>query len=201
MKKYTNWFTHDYNARSDEKIIELLSKHGMTGYGIWWGIIESLYNNTNVLQLNYDRIAYELHADSKIVESVINDFDLFVFNNGSFGSDSVERRLDERKDISVKRTQSINKRWHKVTNNTNESETDTIESKTDTITDIHTDIHTDIQFFSEKINSIFKIFIQEQKESVSEERKIVLAEHLEKLAPHNDESENGDHPASDRRKP
>jgi Domain of unknown function (DUF4373) len=131
--KDTFYFSHDYNARTDEKVIELLSKHGMTGYGVFWGIVESLYNNTNVLRLNYDRIAYELHTDSKIVESVINDFGLFSIKDGFFGSVSIEHRLDERNDKSVKARQSVKKRWDKYERNTNVSKNNTNVSKNDTI--------------------------------------------------------------------
>ena len=45
MKKDTLYFPHDYNAASDEKIEELLFKLGNEGYGIYWRIIEMLYQN------------------------------------------------------------------------------------------------------------------------------------------------------------
>ena len=45
MKKDTFYFPHDYNAASDEKIEELLFKLGNEGYGIYWRIIEMLYQN------------------------------------------------------------------------------------------------------------------------------------------------------------
>lgn len=133
MSKETFYFSHDYNARSDEKVIELLSRHGMEGYGIFWGIVESLYNNTNVLRTNYDRIAYDLHTESKIVESVVNDFGLFSIKDGFFGSVSIERRLNERNDKSAKARKSVSKRWEKYERNTNVSENDTNVPKTDTI--------------------------------------------------------------------
>ena len=45
MKKDTFYFPHDYNAASDEKIEELLFKLSNEGYGIYWRIIEMLYQN------------------------------------------------------------------------------------------------------------------------------------------------------------
>jgi len=45
MPKDTYYFSHDYNCRNDEKIKRLLRKHGMCGYGIFWSIVEDLYNN------------------------------------------------------------------------------------------------------------------------------------------------------------
>lgn len=114
MSKDTFYFSHDYNARSDDKIKRLIRKHGMSGYGIFWTIIEDLYNNANALRADYEGIADDLRADSDIVKSIINDFDLFVFENGSFGSVSIEKRLDERNEKSEKARQSAFKRWDKI---------------------------------------------------------------------------------------
>ena len=134
MKKDTFWFSHDYNASMDEKIVNLLSKHGMTGYGVYWRIVECLYNNNNVLNIEYDRIAYELRvSDSNIVKSIINDFDLFVCNNGSFGSASIEKRLDERSEISERARKKAYKRWNK---DAVVSKNDAVVSKSDAIKDI-----------------------------------------------------------------
>jgi len=112
MPKDTFYFSHDYNARNDEKIKRLIRKHGMIGYGIFWSIVEDLYNNANALHLDYEGIAYDLRSDSDTVSSVINDFDLFVFDVNSFGSLSVQKRLDERNDKSIKARESANKRWN-----------------------------------------------------------------------------------------
>ena len=119
MNKETFYFSHDYNSRNDVKIKKLLSKHGLLGYGIFWAIIEELYNNTNVLPLDYDTISYDLRIDKSVLISVINDYDLFVFDGDTFGSLSVERRLKERDERSQKARQSVLKRWNKLKEDTN----------------------------------------------------------------------------------
>lgn len=119
MNKETFYFSHDYNSRNDVKIKKLLSKHGLLGYGIFWAIIEELYNNTNVLPLDYDTISYDLRIDKNVLISVINDYDLFVFDDNTFGSLSVERRLKEREKRSQNARESVLKRWNKVKENTN----------------------------------------------------------------------------------
>ena len=111
MGKDTFYFSHDYNARNDEKIKELIYKHGMQGYGIYWSIIEELYQNANALRLNYERIAFELRSDCDLIKSVINDFKLFEINDDFFSSLSVEKRLEERKVKSEKAKISADKRW------------------------------------------------------------------------------------------
>lgn len=113
MGKDTFYFSHDYNARTDEKIKLLIRKHGLRGYGIFWAIVEDLYNNANALQTDYDGIAFELREDIEVVKSVINDFNLFQFDDGCFGSLSVQKRLDERNEKSKTARESANKRWSK----------------------------------------------------------------------------------------
>lgn len=47
MAKETFYFTHDYNARNDDKILELRAKYGAEGYGIFWMIVETMAENSN----------------------------------------------------------------------------------------------------------------------------------------------------------
>lgn len=111
--KEAYYFSHDYNARNDIKIKKLLAKHGYYGYGLFWAIIEELYNNENQLPLDCDFLAYDLRAESEIIESIINDFDLFILSKNTFGSRSVQQRLDKRNKVSEKAKEAINKRWNK----------------------------------------------------------------------------------------
>ena len=111
MSKDTFYFSHDYNSRNDEKIKFLLRKHGFNGYGLFWAIIEDLYNNANALRTDYEGIAYDFRVDVSLIESIIKDFDLFVFEADTFGSLSVQKRIDERDSKSVKARESAHKRW------------------------------------------------------------------------------------------
>jgi uncharacterized protein YdaU (DUF1376 family) len=113
------YFSHDYSARSDERIKLLIRKHGILGYGIFWAIIEDLYQNENSLRNDYAGIAFELRVDEKMIESILNDFDLFVFENDFFYSLSVERRLNERNTKSAKARESANSRWSKTKEDAN----------------------------------------------------------------------------------
>ena len=119
MAKDTFYFSHDYNSRADEKIKLLIRKHGILGYGTFWAIIEDLYNNANALRTDYEGIAFDLRTDKNKVESIINDFDLFIVENGSFSSKSVERRLNERYEKSNKAKQSAQSRWKNQPSNAN----------------------------------------------------------------------------------
>jgi hypothetical protein len=113
MKSDTFYFPHDYNARTDPKIKKLIREKGMTGYGCFWAIVEDLYQNANALPTDYESIAYELHEQVDLVKSVICDYGLFCFESDLFGSSSVERRINERNEKSVKARESALKRWNK----------------------------------------------------------------------------------------
>lgn len=116
LKKETFYFSHDYTARSDEKIKNLIYDFGYQGYGIYWALIEELYQNANALQTNYKRIAFDMRVDENTIKSIIEKFDLFIVENEFFGSLSVQRRLDMRNDKSNKARESAQKRWTKDAN-------------------------------------------------------------------------------------
>jgi len=118
MSKDTFYFSHDYNARNDRKLIKLASVHGMQGIGIYWCIVEMLYEESGLIPLEYDRIAFELRTDKSVVQSVIHDFDLFQIDNDSFWSDAVNDRLQERINKSEKARNNVLKRWNKHKKNT-----------------------------------------------------------------------------------
>jgi len=117
--KDTFYFSHDYNTRFDEKIKRLLMKHGMLGYGCYWSIIEDLYNNANALRLDCERIAFELRVNCDVINSILNDFDLFQIDADTISSKSVQRRLDERNEKSTSARKSAIKRWEKYERNAN----------------------------------------------------------------------------------
>lgn len=121
--KDTFYFSHDYNARQDDKIKRLIMKHGLLGYGIYWAIVENLYNNANALRLDCELIAYEMRTSENVIDSIINEFDLFVIDGDNFGSLSIERRLNERNEKSKKARDSANSRWEKLKNDANALQT------------------------------------------------------------------------------
>jgi hypothetical protein len=111
--KDSYYFSHDYNTREDEKIKELIYKFGMEGYGVFWAIVESLYQNDGYMQTHYERIAFDMRTDIKIIESIINDFGLFKFAEDKFYSESISHRLKERRGKSIQARKSAEARWHK----------------------------------------------------------------------------------------
>ena len=114
MKK--TYFNHDSIARNDYRIIKMRSKLGMESYGIFWAVLEMLFTEENKLCVeDYDSLAFGLQCDAKVLKQVIEDFDLFVVEDGCFYSRRLNNHIEEINNKSNKAKQSINKRW----NNTN----------------------------------------------------------------------------------
>jgi len=112
MKEY---FSHDYHARTDRKMINLQMKHGMAGVGIYWCLIEIAYENNGVIPVSdCERITFELRTKYERIKSVLEDFDLFYTEDGFYHSVSIDRRLLERKEKSESARKSVNKRWEKT---------------------------------------------------------------------------------------
>lgn len=115
MREY---FPHDYNARNDRKMTKLKITHRMTGIGIYWSIVEMLYEESGKMLLaDIPMLADELRTDIETVESVIKDFELFLFNEKSFWSESVLKRLNERNIKTDKAKAAADKRWSKTIKN------------------------------------------------------------------------------------
>lgn len=164
--KESYYFSHDYTARTDPKIKKLIMKHGMSGYGLFWAIIEDLYQNTNVLRLDYDSISFDLRTDIETIKSIINDFELFEINGDNFSSLSVQRRLDERNKKSAKARESISRRWKKTKENTNvlrtEYECNTIKGKERKEKEINNDISFNKEIVFNFKKEFLKIGLQEK---------------------------------------
>jgi hypothetical protein len=112
MNKETYYFSHDYTARTDAKIKKLLQKHGYLGYGLYWALIEDLYLNENCIQYDIECIAFDLRTNEMIIESIINDFNLFELSNNTFSSISVQKRMEKRNEKSERASLSAFKRWN-----------------------------------------------------------------------------------------
>jgi len=113
MAKETYYFSHDYYARTDRKLVALAMKHGMVGIGVFWCLVEMLYEEGGAMPMECERIAFALRTDVVIIKSVINDFELFEFDADLFWSNSIIERLKLRCEKSAKAKKSALKRWEK----------------------------------------------------------------------------------------
>ena len=114
MKK--TYFLHQSNSFYDYKIIKMRSKLGIESYGVFWAVLELLFNEENKLCIDdYDALAFSLQCDAKVLKQVVEDFDLFVVEDGCFYSKRLNEHIEEINLKSKKAKDSVSKRW----NNTN----------------------------------------------------------------------------------
>lgn len=110
-----NYFSHDANARNDEKLIRLRIRHKAAGYGVYFMLLEILRDKKDFVCLkDYNVIAFELREDAGLIKSVVEDFGLFAFTEDGecFYSESLMRRMEKVDGVSAARRAAANRRWH-----------------------------------------------------------------------------------------
>ena len=121
--KETFYFQHDYNARNDPKLQDVLIDLGIEGIGVFWCIIEQLYEQGGKLPLHYCKsIAFALHVDFKCVERLVNDYGLFKNDGENMWSESVLNRLNRRTEVSEKRKLAALARWRQGIENQSQTQ-------------------------------------------------------------------------------
>jgi len=112
MKSSTYYFSHDYNASNDTKILFLRHQLGMEGYGIYWYLIEQLANAGGKLPLELIPVlAMQMHCTDVKVNGVLMNFDLFTIESGEFWSHRLQDHLDLRLKLSQSGKAGANNRW------------------------------------------------------------------------------------------
>jgi hypothetical protein len=112
MKSITYYFSHDYNAANDTKILFLRHQLGMEGYGIYWYLIEQLANAGGKLPLELIPVlAMQMHCTDVKVNGVLMNFDLFTIESGEFWSQRLQEHLDLRLKLSESGKTGANNRW------------------------------------------------------------------------------------------
>ena len=111
MKK--TYLQHQSNSFTDIKIIKMRSKLGMEAYGIFWALLELLFNEENKLCIeDYSVLSFSLQCDEDKLKSVIEDFDLFIIEDGCFYSKRLNNHIDTINSKSIKAKESASKRWN-----------------------------------------------------------------------------------------
>lgn len=91
------YFSHDTNARNDEKILCLRADYGIEGYGAYWMLLEMMFDNqeTSLSHKHLRGIAFSMNMDLKqlknFIKSCIN-YGLFDSDGVTFWSDSLRKR-------------------------------------------------------------------------------------------------------------
>lgn len=106
QRKNAEYFSHDYNALTDEKILEMRADYGIAGYGMFWGIVEQLAQATdNKLSLSaiggLSLLLGVAKAElSEFLSDAINKYGLFDSDGTMYWSESLNRRIELRQNAS-----------------------------------------------------------------------------------------------------
>lgn len=124
MKEY---FSHDYNARNDPELVNILMKKKLSGIGLFWCIVEMLYESNGYIMLSEcERIAFELRIDKDEINDLISNENLFKTDKKRFWSESVLKRLALRNEKSEKAKRSATIRWNNANALQTQSESNAI---------------------------------------------------------------------------
>ncbi len=116
MAKESFYFSHDYNARNDEKTLELRSAFGAEGYGVFWMIVETMAENENAgiktnliggLSLGYGVAKATLQS---IIDCCLS-VGLFFEKDGYYFSNRLLSHKEFRKTLSNNGKEGAKKRW------------------------------------------------------------------------------------------
>lgn len=113
------FFQHDSNASRDEKTISLRMKHGWSGYGLFWAILEKMRDSSEYqCAKDYNLIAFDLRTDAAVIKSIVEDFGLFVFTDCGkyFYSERLRNNMMYKEKKSEKAKKSAANRWGKDAN-------------------------------------------------------------------------------------
>lgn len=116
MAKETYYFSHDSNAITDTKILNMRADYGLEGYGLFWVLIEMMRNEEGYkLELNKNtykaiKILSSTNIDvEKFVKNCIEDYKLFEEDEGYFYSRSLLNRM-----LEYERKKEINRKNGKL---------------------------------------------------------------------------------------
>lgn len=120
------YFSHDESASQDGKILKMfrdfrkLSKEmtkeelesfvAVGAYGIFWRIVEFMHGN-NLLVNDVDVLADDLRIDTKYIEQILNNYELFRIEGDCYISDRILKNLNKQQSKSEKSKSAVETRW------------------------------------------------------------------------------------------
>lgn len=114
--KETFYFSHDYNARNDQKILMLRGEFGTEGYGLYWMLLETLSEDSEccIYRLAMAGLSVSFNCPISLIQKFIDfciKIELFFEEDGKIFS----KRMLEHKELRAKLSQGGKKgaelRW------------------------------------------------------------------------------------------
>lgn len=115
IKEGLDYFPHDINTGSDQKLEYIEALHGLIGYAVYFKLLEKIYRNGYYLPWNErDMVIFakkngiDIDVCKKVIDDCINEglFDINVYNNyGILTSKGIQKRFLEaskrRKNVAI----------------------------------------------------------------------------------------------------
>ena len=109
------YFRHDQNARNNPKLIKLKMKMGMEGIGIYWCLLECLYElNGYLKEYDLETFCFNEHVDIVKVKNVLKLANFKFDKEKGYYSNGVLERINKREEFCLKQKEKADKRWSKV---------------------------------------------------------------------------------------
>jgi len=110
------YFSHDYTAAEDIKILYLRQSQGIAGYGAYWFLIEKLAIAGGKLPIKIiPMLAIQIGISKEDLKQIIEAFELFIIDGEIFYSQRLINTLNIRNELSEKGKENANKRWNEKT--------------------------------------------------------------------------------------
>lgn len=108
------YFSHDFGTRHKKKLSALIHEQKMTGYGLFWVIVEMLHEDStrwmDLDELTYISIEKEsgesVEYIKQFIQKCITRYKVFIQEGEKFTTDRVLRNIDKRMEISTKRSEA-----------------------------------------------------------------------------------------------
>ena len=111
--KDSYYFPHDYHARHDPKLEKIRMTMGCEGIGIFWCLVEMLYEENGYLSFSdLEVYAKSLNAEHDQILKVIEGYGLFQIQDGKFYSETLLQRLEHLTIKKQKARESAGHRWN-----------------------------------------------------------------------------------------
>lgn len=180
MAKQTYYFSHDGNARNDDRIIAVRLNHGMEGYGIYFAILERLLESSDFMSVkDYNIIAFDLRVSAALVKKIVEDYNLFSFTEDGkyFYSESFNRRMIPLEELRMKRSEAgkkgNSKRWNKQDDIAMRSQSDIEKSQRKENESKEEEISTNVDTKKEEEDERLRLEVEAKKED--QKKKLIAA--------------------------
>lgn len=140
------YFQHDYHSRDDGKLLEIRMKHGMSGVGTYWCLVEMLHEGGGYIETKQNLLAFQLQVDQQIITDIVQL--CFSVEDDKITSNRVKLNLYEREQKKIANQEKgkigAQVRWNKNKPDPNQGIVEVINNNSSTIVEPYSNHSTTI---------------------------------------------------------